>query len=137
MNTLDINIPSFNISAAGKILFKDASLNIAHGRRYGLVAPNGRGKSTLLKMIASKDLNLPPRIDFLYVEQEVVADNTPAVDAVLKADKRRWELLEEEKKLSAKIDSGDNDPKKVSKLQKVYEELEIIGAEAAESKARR
>lgn len=39
-NSLDINIPSFNISAAGKILFKDASFNIAHGRRYGLVGPN-------------------------------------------------------------------------------------------------
>ena len=60
----------------------------------GLVGANGRGKSTLLKMIASGDLKLPPRIDFLYVEQEVVADNTPAVEAVLKADKRRWELME-------------------------------------------
>ena len=137
MNTVDINIPSFNISAAGKILFKDASLNIAHGRRYGLIAPNGRGKSTLLKMIASKDLKLPPRVDYLYVEQEVVADNTPAVDAVLKADKRRWELLEEEKKLTAKIDAGDDDPKKIARLQNVYDELEAIGAEAAESKARR
>jgi ATP-binding cassette, subfamily F, member 1 len=44
-NSLDVNIPSFSISAAGKILFKDASLTIGHGRRYGLVGPNGRGKS--------------------------------------------------------------------------------------------
>jgi len=34
-NSLDINIPNFSISAAGKILFKDANLTIAHGRRYG------------------------------------------------------------------------------------------------------
>ena len=52
-NSLDINIPSFNISAAGKALFKDASLNIPQGRRIGFVGPNGRGKSTLLKMIVS------------------------------------------------------------------------------------
>ena len=32
-------------------------------------------------------LQLPPRVDFLYVEQEVLADGTSAVDAVLKADK--------------------------------------------------
>jgi ABC-type multidrug transport system fused ATPase/permease subunit len=44
-NSLDVNIPSFTISAAGKILFKDATLNIGHGRRYGLVGPNGRGES--------------------------------------------------------------------------------------------
>jgi ATP-binding cassette subfamily F protein 1 len=38
-------------------------------------------------MIAAKELMLPPRVDFLYVEQEVVADDTLAFDAVLKADK--------------------------------------------------
>ncbi len=136
-NSLDINIPSFTISAAGKVLFKDAQFNISHGRRYGLVGPNGKGKSTLLKMIASKDLILPPRVDFLYVEQEVQADDTPAVDAVLKADKVRWNLLEEEKTLSAAIDAGDEDPKKFTRLQEVLDELNTIGASAAEAKARR
>lgn len=136
-NSLDINIPSFSISAAGKILFKDASLSIGHGKRYGLVGPNGRGKSTLLKMIASKDLLLPPRVDFLYVEQEVVADNTPAVDAVLKADKRRWKLIEEEQKLTKAVDSGDESQKKLDRLQEIYDELNSIGADSAEAKARR
>ena len=65
----------------------NAELSIVHGRRYGLVGPNGAGKSTLLKMIASGQLKIPPRIDYLYVEQEVMADDTPAVDAVLRADK--------------------------------------------------
>ncbi len=37
--------------------------------------------------IASGQLKIPPRIDYLYVEQEVMADDTPAVDAVLRADK--------------------------------------------------
>jgi hypothetical protein len=46
-NSLDINVPSFSISAAGKILFKDAALSIAHGRRYGLVGPNGTLKDDL------------------------------------------------------------------------------------------
>jgi ATP-binding cassette, subfamily F, member 1 len=45
-NSLDINIPNFSISAAGKILFKDAALTIGHGRRYGLVGPNGRYEIT-------------------------------------------------------------------------------------------
>lgn len=42
-NALEINIPNFSISAAGKVLFKDASLMIGAGRRYGLVGPNGKG----------------------------------------------------------------------------------------------
>jgi len=39
---------------------------------------------------------VPARIDVLYVEQEVIADDTPAIHAVLKADKQRQALLEEE-----------------------------------------
>lgn len=42
-NALDINIPSLSISAHNKELFLDAELSIAHGRRYGLVGPNGAG----------------------------------------------------------------------------------------------
>ena len=134
-NSLDITIPSFSISAAGKILFKDASLTIGHGRRYGLVGPNGRGKSTLLKMVASRDLKLPPRIDFLYVEQEVVADDTPAVEAVLRADVVRWNLQSEEAELMKKADSGDETV--IERLQQVMDELNNMGADAAEAKARR
>lgn len=49
---------------------------VARGRlqRYGFVGPNGQGKTTLLKMIASGNLKIPPRIDVLYVEQEVSTD---------------------------------------------------------------
>ncbi len=101
------------------------------------MGPNGKGKSTLLKMIASKDLILPPRVDFLYVEQEVQADDTPAVDAVLKADKIRWNLLEEEKALMAAIHAGEEDPAKFTRLQDVLDELNTIGASSAEAKARR
>jgi ATP-binding cassette subfamily F protein 1 len=136
-NSLDINIPNFSISAAGKILFKEAAFNIGHGRRYGLVGPNGKGKSTLLKMIASRDLILPPRIDFLYVEQEVVADNTPAVEAVLKADKVLWGLTQEEKELMEKVDAGDESAETIERLEVVVGELTHMGADSSEAKARR
>jgi ATP-binding cassette subfamily F protein 1 len=91
----------------------------------------------MLKMIASNDLKLPPRIDFLYVEQEVEADNTSAVDAVLKADKKRWDLLDEEEALTKKVDTGSEDEATVARLQVIYDELQAMGAEASESKARR
>jgi ATP-binding cassette subfamily F protein 1 len=55
-NSLDINIPSFSISAAGKILFKDASIMIGQGRKYGLVGPNGKGKVSLMMMLLSSVL---------------------------------------------------------------------------------
>lgn len=39
---------------------------------------------------------------------EVRADDTPAVDAVLSADTKRLRLLEEEKKLVAESEAGDD-----------------------------
>jgi hypothetical protein len=86
-NSKDILVENFTITAHKKELFKNATLKVAHGHRYGLVGPNGQGKTTILKHIAARELAIPPRISILYVEQEVVADETPAVQAVLRADK--------------------------------------------------
>ncbi len=88
-------------------------------------------------MIASEDLKIPPRIDFLFVEQEVQADDTPAVEAVLKADTKRWALLEEEKKLTELVDAGNEESETIDRLQEVLDELTQMGAASSEAKARR
>uniref|UniRef100_A0A7N8XF31 ATP-binding cassette sub-family F member 1 n=1 Tax=Mastacembelus armatus TaxID=205130 RepID=A0A7N8XF31_9TELE len=134
-NASDIKLERFSISAHGKELFVNADLLIVAGRRYGLVGPNGKGKTTLLKHIANRALSIPPNIDVLLCEQEVVADDTPAVQAVLKADTRRLKLLEEERQLQARLEKGEDSV--AERLEKVYEELRAIGAAAAEAKARR
>ncbi|KAI9563957.1 ABC protein [Daphnia sinensis] len=134
-NAVDIKVENFSISAKGKSLFTNASLLIAQGRRYGLVGPNGHGKTTLLRHIASRSLQIPPSIDVLLCEQEVVADDTPAVQAILKADVKRTSLLEEADKLEKEQRKGNL--KVTQQLNQVYEELRAIGADAAEPKARR
>ncbi|KAM4696209.1 LOW QUALITY PROTEIN: ATP-binding cassette sub-family F member 1 [Rhinophrynus dorsalis] len=128
-------LEKFSISAHGKELFVNADLYVVAGRRYGLVGPNGKGKTTLLKHIANKALNIPPNIDVLLCEQEVVADDTPAVQSVLKADTKRIKLLEQEKRLQARLEKGDDSA--AERLEKVYEELRATGAASAEAKARR
>lgn len=131
---VDIKIDRFSIAAKGKDLFKDASLLIAQGRRYGLVGPNGHGKTTLLRHIGSRSLQIPPNIDVLYCEQEVRADDTSALDTVLKSDVKRTELLALAKELEAKQEKGKDVN---TKLNNVYDELRAIGADQAEPKARR
>uniref|UniRef100_A0A3P8WV50 ATP-binding cassette, sub-family F (GCN20), member 1 n=1 Tax=Cynoglossus semilaevis TaxID=244447 RepID=A0A3P8WV50_CYNSE len=120
-NASDIKLERFSISAHGKELFVNADLLIVAGRRYGLVGPNGKGKTTLLKHIANRALSIPPNIDVLLCEQEVVADDTPAVQAVLKADTRRLKLLEEEKRLQARLEKGEDNVSE--RLEKVGETL--------------
>lgn len=148
----DIKVEGFSISARGRTLFNNATLLVAFGRRYGLVGPNGMGKTTLLKHIANRSLKIPANIDLLLCEQEVQADEETAINSVLKADKRRAELMKEEKKLTEILEKDDDEENSNSEtdddghdkmhlaamdLNKVQEELNIIKADAAEGKARR
>lgn len=133
---IDIKVENFSISARGNDLFVNANLNITNGRRYGLVGPNGMGKTTLLKHIANRQLAVPPNIDVLLCEQEVRADDTSALDVLLKSDVKRTKLLEEQKQLEAQLETS-KDPELQNKLKHVYDELRAINADAAEPKARR
>ncbi|VDK69257.1 unnamed protein product [Litomosoides sigmodontis] len=106
-NAVDIKVENFDIAAQGRVLFHKAELTISFGRRYGLVGPNGMGKTTLLKHIASRRLDIPPNIDLLYCEQEIEVDSSPAIDAVVKSDKHRLALMDEEAQLIEKLEEGD------------------------------
>ncbi|KAH0564564.1 ATP-binding cassette sub-family F member 1 [Cotesia glomerata] len=135
-HAVDIKVENFSIAAKGKQLFTDATLLIAQGRRYGLVGPNGHGKTTLLRHIANRAFNIPPNIDVLYCEQEVVADETPAVEVVLNADVKCKSLQKECKELELKAETNSDEAIQ-ARLQEVYEELKAIGADSAEPRARR
>ncbi|VDM41859.1 unnamed protein product [Toxocara canis] len=130
-----VQVENFDITAQGRTLFHKANLTIAYGRRYGLVGPNGMGKTTLLKHIAARKLAIPPNIDLLYCEQEIDVDKTSAIDTVVKSDKRRLALLDEEAELTKKLEGGDVSVGE--RLKEVADELRDIGADAAEPKARR
>ncbi|KAE8790786.1 ABC transporter F family member 4 [Hordeum vulgare] len=129
-NIKDIVLDNFSVSARGKELLKGASLRISHGRRYGLVGPNGMGKSTLLKLLSWRQVPVPKTIDVLLVEQEIVGDDRSATDAVVAANEELTALRAEQAKLEA-----SNDPDDSEKLAEVYEKLNLCGSDAARARA--
>lgn len=85
-NAKDIVIEKLSVSARGKELLKNASLTVAHGKSYGLVGPNGKGKSALMKLLAWRKVPVPKNIDLLLVEQEVVGNDKTALETVVSAN---------------------------------------------------
>ncbi|CAN6897885.1 unnamed protein product [Brassica oleracea] len=134
-NVKDITIESFSVSARGKELLKNASVKISHGKRYGLVGPNGMGKSTLLKLLAWRKIPVPKNIDVLLVEQEVVGDDKSALLAVVSANEELVKLREEAAALQNSSCEGDDEDDSGEKLAELYERLQILGSDAAEAQA--
>ncbi|KAG0541880.1 hypothetical protein BDA96_02G054400 [Sorghum bicolor] len=129
-NVRDIVLENFSVSAGGKELLKSASLRISHGRRYGLVGPNGMGKSTLLKLLAWRQVPVPRNIDVLLVEQEIIGDDRSALEAVVAADEELTALRAEQARLEASNDADDNE-----RLVEVYEKLNLRDSDAARARA--
>uniref|UniRef100_A0A8C8RJK3 ATP-binding cassette sub-family F member 3 n=1 Tax=Pelusios castaneus TaxID=367368 RepID=A0A8C8RJK3_9SAUR len=131
----DVRIENFDVSFGERVLLTGADLNLAFGRRYGLVGRNGLGKTTLLKMVASRSLRIPSHISILHVEQEVAGDETPALQSVLECDTTRESLLQEERELTARINAGKGQGTEGDRLTEIYAKLEEIEADKAPARA--
>ncbi|XP_056139288.1 ATP-binding cassette sub-family F member 3 [Lampris incognitus] len=131
----DIRIENFDVSFGERSLLQGAELSLASGRRYGLIGRNGLGKTTLLKMLASRSLRVPAHISILHVEQEVAGDDTRALQSVLESDTMREGLLNEERQLNARIANGTADGLESIRLSEIYTKLEEIEADKAPARA--
>lgn len=134
----DVKVHNLTVRAKGKLLLENTQVTITAGRRYGLVGPNGRGKSTLLRLLARREVPVPENIDVLLVEQEVVGDETPALQAVVAADLELMELRREEKELNEKLATDEHNPEHdewAGRLTEVYDRMAEMGASSAESRA--
>uniref|UniRef100_A0A4W4GRI2 ATP-binding cassette sub-family F member 3 n=1 Tax=Electrophorus electricus TaxID=8005 RepID=A0A4W4GRI2_ELEEL len=131
----DIRIENFDVSFGERSLLQGAELCLASGRRYGLVGRNGLGKTTLLKMLASRSLRVPAHISTLHVEQEVAGDDTAALQSVLESDVVREELLAQERLLNAHVAAGTADGSESLRLSEIYTKLEEIEADKAPASA--
>ncbi|GJM87492.1 hypothetical protein PR202_ga03452 [Eleusine coracana subsp. coracana] len=148
----DIHMENFNVTVGGRDLIQEATITLAYGRHYGLVGRNGTGKTSFLRAMAMYAIDgIPKNCQILHVEQEVVGDDTTALQCVLNADVERVQLLQEEARLvqqqkdlelEAEFGQG-SDKSKVDlnkdaisqRLEEIYKRLEFIDADAAEARA--
>jgi ATP-binding cassette subfamily F protein 1 len=131
-NAKDVVVEDFDVSVPGGVtLFEGASLHVSHGRRYGLVGPNGKGKSTLLKLLNWRMLPVPRNTGVMLVAQEDNSeDPRPVIDVVLAADEELAKLCAERDVLEAAGDAASD-----GRLREVYDELTLRGWASARARA--
>ncbi|KAK1416177.1 hypothetical protein QVD17_31966 [Tagetes erecta] len=136
-NVKDISVDGFSVSVGSKKLLGNATVKISHGKRYGLVGRNGTGKSTLLKLLAWRKIPVPKNIDVLLVEQEILADERTAIEAVVSANEELVKLRKEVAALveSLECENGHEVEDGGDKLAELYEKLQIMCSDAAEAQA--
>lgn len=139
LSATDIKVHQMTIRAKGKILLENTTLTIAAGRRYGLVGPNGKGKSTVMRMIARRQVPVPENLDVLLVEQEVVGTDDSALESVVAADVELVSLRKEEAELNKKLNDmqlEDEDEEGLGdRLTEIYDRMNELGGASAEARA--
>jgi ATP-binding cassette subfamily F protein 2 len=126
----DLKVDSFTVTFHGAEIVTDTMLEFNSGRRYGLVGLNGSGKSTLLQCIANREVPIPEHIDIFLLSREMTASDKTALQAVLDVDAARLRLEREAEEL-AHMD----DQEAIDKLTDVFERLDELGADTAETRA--
>lgn len=124
----------------GKILFKNAGLQLQAKNHYGLVGPNGSGKSTLLKIIIEEiipdkgDVAIPNNQTIGTLKQDhYIYDNCAIQDVVVMGKKKLWQAMQDKEKLLEKPDFDDEDCHKLAHYEKIIDEHQGYSAHSAAS----
>ncbi|ORY47221.1 P-loop containing nucleoside triphosphate hydrolase protein [Rhizoclosmatium globosum] len=125
----DIKVEGYSLMYYSQILIQESTLEFNYGRRYGLLGPNGCGKSTFLKSLASREIPIPEHIDIYLLNQEFPPTEMTALEAVI-------EFAEKEiKNLEARMEEIMSEDPESSILQDIYERIDSLDAATFEVRA--
>ncbi|KAH8929124.1 hypothetical protein BT69DRAFT_1236292 [Atractiella rhizophila] len=114
-----MNLP-FSLAYGGLLLLNHTVLKLKRGHRYGIVAANGSGKSSLLNAINQRKLeNFPEEVSTFFVSHDIDGiENTtsPTIEDFILKDPR---LRHQSKEKCFKVleDVGFDDEKKAKKIE--------------------
>jgi len=126
----DVHISNLTILFHGAELITESTLELNNGNRYGIIGPNGCGKSSLLAALSQRELPVPDHIDVFLLRREMAASDKTALQCVMEADEERNRLEREAEELGHRTD-----PESQERLMDLYERLEHLDAANAEKKA--
>ncbi|WP_294240717.1 ABC-F family ATP-binding cassette domain-containing protein [uncultured Chryseobacterium sp.] len=134
-----LTVSNLSLQFGKRVLFDEVNIMFTKGNCYGIIGANGAGKSTFLKILTGKQdpttghVSLEPGKRMSVLEQDHFAyDQYTVLEAVLRGNKKLFEIKEEMDALYAKEDFSDEDGIKAGELGVIYDEM---GGWTAESDA--
>ncbi|REC49140.1 ABC-F family ATP-binding cassette domain-containing protein [Chryseobacterium pennipullorum] len=134
-----LTVSNLSLQFGKRVLFDEVNIMFTKGNCYGIIGANGAGKSTFLKILTGKqdpttgNVSLEPGKRMSVLEQDHFAyDQYTVLEAVLRGNKKLYEIKEEMDALYAKEDFSDEDGIKAGELGVIYDEM---GGWTAESDA--
>lgn len=134
-----LTVSNLSLQFGKRVLFDEVNIMFTKGNCYGIIGANGAGKSTFLKILTGKQdpttghVSLEPGKRMSVLEQDHFAyDQYTVLEAVLRGNKKLFEIKEEMDSLYAKEDFSDEDGIKAGELGVIYDEM---GGWTAESDA--
>ncbi|KAJ3247989.1 ABC transporter ATP-binding protein arb1 [Chytriomyces hyalinus] len=125
----DIKVEAFSLMYYSQILISETTIEFNYGRRYGLLGPNGCGKSTFLKSLAAREVPIPEHIDIYLLNQEFPPTEMTALEAVI-------EYAEKEiKNLEARMEEILSEDPESPLLEDIYERIDSLDAATFEVRA--
>lgn len=85
-------------------------------RRYGVIGPNGCGKSSFLKALGNREVPLPDHIDIYMLDREMEATDLTALQAVMQVDEMKSRLEKQAEALAQ-----TEGPEAEMQLEDIYE----------------
>ncbi|XP_038044570.1 ATP-binding cassette sub-family F member 2-like [Patiria miniata] len=128
----DLKIDNYSLTFHGVELFQDTRVELTCGKRYGLIGPNGCGKSSFLSSLGNREVPIPDHLDIFHLKREIAASDKTALQCVMEVDELRVKLEREAEEL-AHLDGQDAE----DTLMEIYERLDEMDSDNAEVKAAR
>lgn len=135
-----LSISNLSYYIGGRPLFEDASLHVRPKDRVGLIGLNGRGKSTLLRLIhgdlqydsGSISMSNECTVGFLNQDQLSYSSERAILDVAMDAFEEAVKLHEKIEKIIKKLESEYSDElvQQLTKAQERYEQLDGYSLQA-------
>ena len=125
-----IHIHALSILYHGQVMIEDTELHLDNHHRYGIIGPNGCGKSTLMAAIGNREVPIPTNKDIFYLDHEMAPSDKTPLQAVM-------DVGEERLKLEKEVDILQETDPESEYLLDLYERLDDLDVDKAEATASR